>query len=80
MESLFANRVDVYETLNNGGVSKILYRNDPTEDWTELYSAAGIVVVQDSNILSVEPEVMKPLHFKPICDEWISHPCQLNIG
>ena len=55
----------MYQVVNAGGVSKILYRNDPTETWTELYTAAEIVAVNEANILSAVPEVVTPL--EPRC-------------
>ena len=52
--------MDVYETLNAGGVSKILYRNEPNDPWTVLYSADEIIAVPEPTILSVPVEVMAP--------------------
>ena len=51
----------MYQVVNAGGVSKILYRNDSNETWTELYTATEIVAVNEAKILSTVPEVFTPL-------------------
>ena len=49
--------MDVYQILNSGGVSKVLSRNDPAEEWVEIYVAEEIVAESEPKILSVTPEV-----------------------
>ena len=74
-ESLKVNRVDVYQVWNAGGVSKVLTRNDPNEDWVEIYSAAEIVAEQEAKILSVTPEVFSPhklLSYDVAVFQWIT--------
>ena len=55
----------MYQVVNAGGVSKILYRNDSNETWTELYTETEIVAVNEAKILSAVPEVITPL--EPRC-------------
>ena len=62
-ESLHASKVDVYQTYNAGIISKVLSRNDPSEDWVEIYVADQTVAGEEPEILSVTPEVRTKINY-----------------